>query len=476
MVAQVTGRAIALAFELALIPVQGFAKLIADIKAGNWGKVLKFDPSGFDKIGAAFDKAFQPLGSYERPDRSGSGGAFRNRPLENEEGTGTGTGSKSRASAKAAERAAEQAAKQLQSSQDLLDVLNQQMKIQETTEGFAKIAAEYELEVLQLNQDYRDSIADAVTEQERLNLEKAKGLELDILRDKKRQDQFSLAQDEFNVFMSNEKELNTELTQTQELLKGAYDIVAGGLQSGIQGLIDGSKELNDVFGDILNQLASMAMQMAFKSLGAGIGVPGMSFEGGGYTGNAARSGGLDGQGGFLAMLHPQETVIDHYGDAADAMGAGSGSFEESGEALEMATAQGYAASSESMEMATAQGYAASGEALQAATAARGGNTSAALAGAIQAFADSGSAMAAASSNRSSNSAAAAQASALQTAESYFSTGKSTVTFDTYRVGEMDVVTREDAMKIGMESAKKAEANVYKGLRNMPAVRGRSGVK
>jgi hypothetical protein len=36
-----------------------------------------------------------------------------------------------------------------------------------------------------------------------------------------------------------------------------------------------------------------------------------SFEGGGYTGNAPRSGGLDGQGGFMAMLHPRETVIDH---------------------------------------------------------------------------------------------------------------------------------------------------------------------
>lgn len=36
-----------------------------------------------------------------------------------------------------------------------------------------------------------------------------------------------------------------------------------------------------------------------------------SFDGGGYTGNGARSGGLDGRGGYLAMLHPQETVIDH---------------------------------------------------------------------------------------------------------------------------------------------------------------------
>ena len=76
--------------------------------------------------------------------------------------------------------------------------------------------------------------------------------------------------------------------------------------------------------------------------------------------------------------------------------------------------------------------------------------------------------------RSSNSAAAAEASAMQSADAYFTSGTSTVSFDTYRVGEMDVVTREDAMKIGDDAAKKAEANVYKRLRNMPAVRGRSG--
>jgi len=36
-----------------------------------------------------------------------------------------------------------------------------------------------------------------------------------------------------------------------------------------------------------------------------------SFDGGGYTGNGARSGGLDGKGGFMAIMHPQETVTDH---------------------------------------------------------------------------------------------------------------------------------------------------------------------
>ena len=36
-----------------------------------------------------------------------------------------------------------------------------------------------------------------------------------------------------------------------------------------------------------------------------------SFEGGGFTGSGARSGGIDGRGGFLSVLHPNETVIDH---------------------------------------------------------------------------------------------------------------------------------------------------------------------
>lgn len=36
-----------------------------------------------------------------------------------------------------------------------------------------------------------------------------------------------------------------------------------------------------------------------------------TFAGGGYTGNGARSGGVDGKGGFPAILHPRETVVDH---------------------------------------------------------------------------------------------------------------------------------------------------------------------
>jgi hypothetical protein len=36
-----------------------------------------------------------------------------------------------------------------------------------------------------------------------------------------------------------------------------------------------------------------------------------AFAGGGYTGSGSRSGGVDGMGGFPAILHPNETVVDH---------------------------------------------------------------------------------------------------------------------------------------------------------------------
>jgi hypothetical protein len=54
----------------------------------------------------------------------------------------------------------------------------------------------------------------------------------------------------------------------------------------------------------------------------GLGLAGslLSFAGGGSTGSGSRSGGVDGRGGFPAILHPQETVIDHA--AGQAIGGG----------------------------------------------------------------------------------------------------------------------------------------------------------
>lgn len=55
--------------------------------------------------------------------------------------------------------------------------------------------------------------------------------------------------------------------------------------------------------------------------GAGLSVP--SFEGGGWTGDAPRSGGLDGRGGYLAMVHPREKIRDTT-KGGDGQGQGGG--------------------------------------------------------------------------------------------------------------------------------------------------------
>lgn len=57
--------------------------------------------------------------------------------------------------------------------------------------------------------------------------------------------------------------------------------------------------------------ANVAMAMGFATAGMIAGQTLASFEGGGFTGYGARVGGMDGKGGKLAMLHPNETIVDH---------------------------------------------------------------------------------------------------------------------------------------------------------------------
>lgn len=96
----------------------------------------------------------------------------------------------------------------------------------------------------------------------------------------------------------------------------------------------GKLNFKDLGNSILQSIASAAIKNAINSLfgsltggSSGSGSTGnlvgsilklfggtgstASYEGGGYTGSGPRSGGMDGRGGRLAMVHPNETVIDH---------------------------------------------------------------------------------------------------------------------------------------------------------------------
>ena len=58
-------------------------------------------------------------------------------------------------------------------------------------------------------------------------------------------------------------------------------------------------------------MSGIIRAMGYASVAAIAGQTLGSFEGGGFTGMGSRTGGVDGKGGFAAILHPNETVIDH---------------------------------------------------------------------------------------------------------------------------------------------------------------------
>lgn len=59
---------------------------------------------------------------------------------------------------------------------------------------------------------------------------------------------------------------------------------------------------------IPQMLAGAALAMGMANVAT---IKAQSFEGGGFTGLGARAGGLDGKGGRMAMVHPNESIIDH---------------------------------------------------------------------------------------------------------------------------------------------------------------------
>lgn len=119
-------------------------------------------------------------------------------------------------------------------------------------------------------------------------------------------------------------ELTRSAIQASENIQNALGTT---LKNALKGDFD---DIDDAFSNLLLDMAAEAaaaniMDAFFgkansqgKRSGAGIlgDLGGLldflpSFDGGGFTGTGARSGGIDGKGGFLSVLHPSETVTDH---------------------------------------------------------------------------------------------------------------------------------------------------------------------
>lgn len=112
-----------------------------------------------------------------------------------------------------------------------------------------------------------------------------------------------------------------------EALSAAADAgesVIGNLSSAIDEFVrTGKLNFADFARSVIADLAKIQLQKALLGSDGSGGVvgalvsgitssfTGASYEGGGFTGSGARAGGVDGRGGFPAILHPDETVIDH---------------------------------------------------------------------------------------------------------------------------------------------------------------------
>ena len=120
-----------------------------------------------------------------------------------------------------------------------------------------------------------------------------------------------------------------KLAQVTEFSNKQMDKAAAeGLKSmedGLVGLIMQTQSVSDAFKNMANSILADILRMQIRksitaplagfldqSIGSfDFGSLLRSFAGGGYTGSSSRSGGIDGMGGFPAILHPNETVIDH---------------------------------------------------------------------------------------------------------------------------------------------------------------------
>ena len=146
-------------------------------------------------------------------------------------------------------------------------------------------------ELLQISQELEDTLADIyenADEAEKASLEnlaridaamKGIGATFDVT--KQYMDNLDAAQNliddtsaAFKTFFQQQTRVKEELSETEKLLKGSYDIIANRLTSGIEGLIRGTSTLRDIFADIASSLGRMFLNAAFTGLGSALKIPG----------------------------------------------------------------------------------------------------------------------------------------------------------------------------------------------------------
>ena len=166
---------------------------------------------------------------------------------------------------------------------------------------------------------------------ELLNQLKAQRQQLILLRDES-----GKTVDVFEGFQSNYENVIAKTKASIQITKDFADTVEGQLTNAFTNFFDIASqqfldfkdlatsiaravinELINVFiiqkavGMVKGKIGDIQSAIEYNKLTDGDTLFQSSNEGGGFTGMGVRAGGIDGRGGFPAILHPNETVIDH---------------------------------------------------------------------------------------------------------------------------------------------------------------------
>ena len=131
------------------------------------------------------------------------------------------------------------------------------------------------------------------------------------------------ATDELIERINKLKELQEEEAKIADLAQ----TIGSAMEKSFVSMVDGTSSVKDAFRDMARDIVAhlykvLVVQQMINSFGgmlsgssnpilSKLGGALESYEGGGYTGSGSRSGGMDGRGGRLAMIHPRETIVDH---------------------------------------------------------------------------------------------------------------------------------------------------------------------
>ena len=178
-----------------------------------------------------------------------------------------------------------------------------------------------------LTEEQRKTIKQQLTEEIKLRDEAAEAI--------RKYNEVEEAKKIFTGSVDASNELNNSIKENITVVKQFADTVEGELTRAFTDFFDNTSQqfldfkdlatsitravINELIQVFIVQKLVQGITTGISNIGAIIKSGGLGnivdamqdFDGGGYTGNGIRAGGLDGKGGFMAMVHPNETVIDH---------------------------------------------------------------------------------------------------------------------------------------------------------------------